>query len=55
MKKSMSKEFKIGIVEGGYGQSFGDEEIISDKKRQYSVRCYSTDNLVIKIPKQYYK
>ena len=51
LRKSKSRDFKIGIIQGGFGQCFGDEELINDKKREYSVRCDTTENLVIKIHK----
>ena len=55
MRKSKSKDFRIGSVQGGHGQCFGDEELITDKKREYSVRCDSTENCVIKIHKNFFK
>lgn len=46
------KEFRVGTIVGGIGQSIGEEEIILAKqKRIYNAKCTSTHNKVIVIKK----
>lgn len=52
LSKSRSKDFRIGIVQGGCGQSFGEEEIITAGRRLYSVQCESTENVVLVLSKE---
>ena len=54
LKKSKSRELKVGIVEGGFGQVIGEEELIAKETRKYSVQCMSTENEVIRINREYY-
>jgi CRP-like cAMP-binding protein len=54
LKKLKKKDLVVGIIEGGHGQVFGEEEIINNENRVYSVRCMSTRNLVIKIHREYF-
>lgn len=53
-KESIMNEIKIGIVEGSHGQCFGEEDILENGKRMFTVKCISTENIVFKIPKETY-